>query len=163
MLRALEPADGQAAYALYRLVARAPDSGLARQADELTAEYVRENIRRALDGGIALGAFAGGRLIGVIRATPMGPRQFAHVLTDLTIAVDPRAQGQGVGAELFEALFAAAERLGVTRIELMARSGNSRAIALYERLGFVREGLFVGRVRLPDGRIEHDVPMARLT
>lgn len=161
-LRPLTLRDAEAAFNLYRAVAASPHNGLARQPDELTLNYVRDNIQRALDGGVVLGAFDESGMAGVIRAMAMGPRQFAHVLTDLTIAVDPRAQGRGVGASLFEALFAAADVLGVRRIELLARSGNGRAIALYERLGFVREGRFTGRVRLPDGTVEDDIPMARL-
>jgi putative acetyltransferase len=95
----------------------------------------------------------------------MRPAQFRHVLTDLTVAVHPRAQGRGVGSRLFEALFEAASRLTppVTRIELVARTGNAAAIRLYERLGFRAEGRFAGRVRLADGRIEDDIPMARIT
>jgi ribosomal protein S18 acetylase RimI-like enzyme len=162
LIRTLKPGDADAAFALYRAVAASPYSGLARQPDELSLASVRGNIVRALDGGVAIGAFDDVRLVGVIRAMAIGPRQFAHVLIDLTIAVDPGAQGRGVGSTLFAALFAAAKRLGVTRIELVARSGNARAIALYERLGFIREGRFAGRVRLPDGSTEDDIPMARL-
>ena len=90
---------------------------------------------------------------------------FNHVLTDLTVAVHPQAQGRGVGSRLFAALFEAAARLTppATRIELVARTGNAAAIRLYERLGFRAEGRFVGRVRLPDGSIEDDIPMARIT
>jgi RimJ/RimL family protein N-acetyltransferase len=161
-LRALHLDDAEAVFALYRAVAASPESGLARRPDELSLDYVAGNIAKALNGGVALGAFREGRMVGVIRALPIGPRQFAHVLTDLTVAVDPAAQGQGIGAALFSALFEATTALGITRVELMTRSGNGRAIALYEKLGFVREGCFKGRVRLPDGRIEDDIAMARL-
>ena len=105
-----------------------------------------------------------GRLAGEIHASRIGPDQFAHVLSDLTVAVDPAWQGKGVGRALFAALFAAARELSptVTRIELMAREGNIDAIRLYERLGFVMEGRFVQRVRMPDGRLEDDIAMGLL-
>ena len=85
-------------------------------------------------------------------------------LSDLTVAVDPAWQGRGVGRALFAALFEAARALSpqVTRIELMAREGNIDAIRLYERLGFVIEGRFVQRVRMPDGRLEDDIAMGLL-
>ena len=44
----------------------------------------------------------------------------------------------------------------------MAREGNIDAIRLYERLGFVMEGRFVQRVRMPDGRLEDDIAMGLL-
>ena len=86
------------------------------------------------------------------------------MLSDLTVAVDPAWQGRGVGRALFAALFEAARALSpqVTRIELMAREGNVDAIRLYERLGFVIEGRFVQRVRMPDGRLEDDIAMGLL-
>jgi putative acetyltransferase len=43
----------------------------------------------------------------------------------------------------------------------MAREGNTDAIRLYERLGFVIEGRFPGRVRLEDGSVEADIAMGR--
>jgi putative acetyltransferase len=85
------------------------------------------------------------------------------VLTDLTIAVHPRIQGRGAGRLLFESLFAQAALLTprITRIELVCRSGNVRALRLYESLGFEAEGRFKERVRLADGTLEDDIPMVR--
>ena len=81
----------------------------------------------------------------------------------LTVTVRPDAQGRGIGSRLFDALFESAAKLvpRATRIELVARSGNSAALRLYACLGFKAEGCFHGRVVLPDGRIEDDIPMAR--
>ncbi len=92
----------------------------------------------------------------------MASRQFRHVLTDLTVAVHPDWQGKGLGTLLFGQLIEAARAMtpSVTRIELFAREGNAGAIRLYERLGFVVEGRFKGRVRLPNGVIEDDIAMA---
>ncbi|HWI85991.1 MAG TPA: GNAT family N-acetyltransferase [Sphingomonas sp.] len=159
-LRPLGFDDCLAVRGLHLSVAAIEGSGLARAPDEITTDYVDAIVRRGLAGGVIIGAFDGGKLIGEIHAARLGPRQFAHVLTDLTVAVHHDAQGRGVGTMLFQALFAAARTLGATRIELVARSGNQAAIALYERLGFRREGCFTGRVRLHDGRVEDDIPMA---
>ena len=94
----------------------------------------------------------------------MAPAQFSHVLTDLTVAVHPDWQGKGLGSLLFGALIEAAREMTprITRIELMAREGNTGAIRLYQRLGFKIEGRFAGRVHLPDGTIEDDIAMAML-
>nr|WP_221220835.1 GNAT family N-acetyltransferase [Phenylobacterium haematophilum] len=149
--------------ALYRAAAGG-SGGLARRPEEMDLAYVEGFLAKAHAGGVSLGAWIDGRLAGEIHASRIGPDQFAHVLSDLTVAVDPAWQGKGVGRALFAALFAAARELSptVTRIELMAREGNIDAIRLYERLGFVMEGRFVQRVRMPDGRLEDDIAMGLL-
>ncbi len=148
---------------LYRAAASVEGAGLARAPDEMTIGYVEAFLDRAAHGGISLGAYFEDRLVGEVHAVRLGPRQFDHVLGDLTIAVHPAAQGLGIGSALFGTLFERASSLAptVTRIELIARSGNVGALRLYERLGFVAEGRLIGRVRRPDGSIEDDIPMAR--
>jgi RimJ/RimL family protein N-acetyltransferase len=162
-VEALKPADAERVLELYRAVAADPRSGLSRDADEMTQAYVDYCLGRAAASGIALGATVDGQLVGEIHAWCIGPRQFAGVLTDLTIAVHPSMQGRGIGTRLFRALFAAADSLEprIERIELFCRSGNQAALELYRRLGFEIEGAFRRRVRLGDGSIEDDIPMAR--
>ena len=158
-IRVLDPADAETVLALHRAAASGV-SGLAREPDEIGPDYIGHFLAHAT---IRLGAFLDGRLAGEIHATRMAPRQFRHVVTDLTIAVSPDVQGRGVGAALFEALFAEARRLSpaVERVELMVREGHTGAIRLYERLGFRIEGRFPRRVRLRDGTVEADLAMAR--
>jgi len=165
LLRPTTPADAGALLCLYRAVAATPNSGLARHSDEMGAAYVAGFLGGQDAGWISIGAFQDGDPVGEIHAVRMQPRQFHHVLTDLTIAVHPRMHGHGIGSRLFAELFAHAALLDppVTRIELVARTGNAAAIRLYERLGFRAEGRFHGRVRLPDGRVEDDIPMARMS
>ena len=74
---------------LYRTVASMPDCGLARPNAEISVAYVTAFLDRAHRTGVSLGAFAGQTLVGEIHAARMGPRQFDHVLSDLTIAVHP--------------------------------------------------------------------------
>jgi len=159
-LRPTSLADVADLVVLHRAAAEAP-GGLARRPDEIDAAYVAAFIAKASGSGVAIGAWSDGRLAGEIHASRMGPRQFEHVLTDLTVAVDPAFQGQGVGRRLFEALFAAAAGLTpkIERIELMAREGNAHAVRLYESLGFRIEGRMPGRVRMPDGTADTDLAM----
>jgi len=162
-VRPLSPADVLAVLVLYRQAAAA-SGGLARTPGEIDEAYVGGFLARAAADGVSLGAWFEGELLGEIHAARLGPAQFAHVLSDLTIAVHPVWQGRGVGWRLFQALFDAAGRLSprVERIELMAREGNRDAIRLYERLGFRVEGRFERRVRLADGRVEADIAMGLL-
>jgi len=163
VLRALTPADAPAVLALYRATADRPTSGLARSPDEMDLGWVQGFLGKASANGATLGVWAREVLAGEIHASRMGPRQFDHNLTDLTVAVHPDWQGRGVGARLFEGLFAAAAAMtpAIERIELAVREGNEGALRLYQRLGFVIEGHHPGRVRLPDGSVETDISMAK--
>ncbi len=162
-IRPLTLLDVDVLVAMHRAVAAAP-GGLARTPGEIDAAYVSGFVAKASAGGVALGAWNGDELAGEIHAGRMGIAQFAHVLTDLTVAVHPSWQGRGVGSRLFAALFETARGLTprVERVELMAREGNADAIRLYERLGFRVEGRFEGRVRMPDGSTEADIAMGLL-
>ncbi|HEX5436120.1 MAG TPA: GNAT family N-acetyltransferase [Gemmatimonadaceae bacterium] len=63
------------------------------------------------------------------------------VLNDLFVA--PERRGMGVARRLIEAVVAHARSTGAVRIELATQHTNSRALRLYERLGFVRDTEFV--------------------
>ena len=159
ILRPSTPGDADALLELY-LATAAGKSGLARDPDEIDRTYVAGFLAKA---EISVSAWAGDRAVGEIHAGRLGPRQFAHDLLDLTVAVHPEAQGQGLGRRLFEALFAAAATLTprIERIELFVRAGHVDAIRLYERLGFAVEARFKDRVRLSDGTVEDDLAMVR--
>jgi putative acetyltransferase len=84
------------------------------------------------------------------------------VLTDLTVAVSPQHQKQGIARALFTQFFAELDSRmpHIKRVELIARESNSHALAFYESLGFVKEGRLEGRIKNPDGSVEADIPMA---
>ena len=163
-IRSAEAADLGAIVDLYRQVARIP-GGLARLEHEIHEDYVRGFLDHALASGLSfVAASEDGQLLGEIHAYPPGPFCFSHVLSELTIAVHPAAQGLGVGRRLFEKLMDAVqlERPEILRVELIARQSNARAIAFYESLGFEREGALRRRIRNLDGSLEPDIPMAWL-
>ncbi len=84
-----------------------------------------------------------------------------HVMV-LGISVLPEAQGQGMGTALMQALCDWSDRWGqVLRLELTVFADNPRAIALYQRCGFVQEGLHIGYA-LRDGQYVDSLSMARL-
>jgi putative acetyltransferase len=125
--------------------------------------WLNEALTGALSGGVAIGAFEGTQLVGIIKASRMPSAQFQHVLWDLTVAVDPEFQGRGIARRLFEDLLASAAALTpkVERVELVVREGLTHAIRLYEGLGFQLEGRFERRFRLSNGTYEADLPMVR--
>jgi putative acetyltransferase len=159
-LRPLSLADAPMVLVLMRRA----EGGLGRLPDEMDLPWMEEALAGALNGGIAIGAWDGSRLVGMIKASRMPSVQFQHVLWDLTVAVDPESQGRGIGQSLFDSLFASAATLTpkIERIELVVREGLTHAIRLYERLGFRQEGCFERRFRLSNGAYEADLPMALL-
>ncbi|MBQ7370823.1 MAG: ribosomal protein S18-alanine N-acetyltransferase [Blautia sp.] len=61
---------------------------------------------------------------------------------DITnVAVRPERQREGIGHFLMESLIRLAGEQGVTTIHLEVRAGNDTARRLYERAGFVVDGL----------------------
>jgi GNAT superfamily N-acetyltransferase len=163
-VRPAVPDDAEAILALHRRVAAQP-GGLARRPDEVTADYVAHAMATAAGGGVNLVAVdANGAVRGELHVERMNVGIFAHVLTDLTVAVDPDWQGRGVGSALFRVLIDTARTMTppVGRIELWTGAANLGAQRLYQRLGFKIEGRMIGRGRYPDGHVEDDIVMGLL-
>ena len=101
-------------------------------------------------------------IIAEIHAYSPGLYCFSHVLSDLTVVVDPCTQGTGVGRLLFERFLRVVteDRPDISRVELIARESNQKAIKFYESLGFCQEGILVSRIKNVDGSMESDIPMA---
>ena len=57
------------------------------------------------------------------------------------VVVAERFRGQGVGRKLLEVLLAEAEAQGMEAFTLEVRVSNAAAIHLYEKMGFVSEGI----------------------
>lgn len=84
----------------------------------------------------------------------------AHVWEIAGLAVDPSAQGTGVGRHLVEAAAQQCRRRGARKLTLRVLGPNAVARRLYDRCGFVVEGVLRGEFLL-DGRYVDDVLMAR--
>ncbi len=161
MIRKTRAEDVEGIYTLYRRVARIP-GGLARYEDEISLSYVEGFVRSSVERGLSLVVDIEGRIVGELHAYRPGLRVFDHVLSDLTICIDPEFQGRGLGRLLFREYLKTVERemKNILRVELIARESNKRAIEFYKSLGFVVEGSFAGRIRGVAGELEADIPMA---
>lgn len=101
-------------------------------------------------------------LLGLIGLhTVAASARVAHVRT-IGLSVDPDYAGQGIGSQLLRAAIDLADNwLNVTRLSLGVYSHNQRAIDLYERHGFIKEGLSRG-ISFGHGRYLDSLEMARL-
>lgn len=141
-------------------IARTPGF-LVSQPDELSPQAFASLIA-ALTGGSGCYVVAEdqGRIVGHAFLEPMHLRAISHVFR-LTIVVHQGHSGRGIGTAIMNALADWARRTReVQKVELMVRSTNSRARRLYEKFGFVEEGRYRNRIRLPDGVYIDDITMA---
>ena len=159
VIRKIKANDRDNLKKLYVRVASIP-GGLARTVDEITDSYIDKIMSAPLEKGLVFVAEHNHALIGSVVVHTLGPTVFSHILGDGTILVDPDFQGIGVGSAIFTALLNEIKehRPDIMRVEIIARESN-RAIGLYERLGFVREGEFKKRIRGVSGTFESDIPM----
>lgn len=80
-----------------------------------------------------------GRVVGAAGLRPFYGRR-AHA-AEFWIGVNEEFSGRGIGRQLLAALIDTADNwLNILRIEMTVFVDNARAIALYERFGFVIEG-----------------------
>jgi ribosomal protein S18 acetylase RimI-like enzyme len=123
----------------------------------LVLAFVKENIASDNAQFVALD---GDRVVGWADIVRGWAPAIAHTGT-LGMGVLREYRGRGIGESLLRACVAKARAKGITRVELAARVDNARAIRLYERLGFVREGIKRGAMRY-DG-VDHDCVLMALT
>jgi [ribosomal protein S18]-alanine N-acetyltransferase len=84
---------------------------------------------------VCLGAFDGERLIGYVINS-----RYVDAWHIMNVAVDPDYRRRGIATRLLDSVFESTrddQRRGYT---LEVRVSNDRAISLYEKLGFVRQG-----------------------
>jgi RimJ/RimL family protein N-acetyltransferase len=132
----------------YLAFLEAPPLNKARQ-------FVMENITRGHPQFVGL---IDGDVVGWCDIIPVDRPVHAHVGV-LGIGVLPSFRGQGVGRTLIETTMQNANQIGLTRIELSVHADNTRAIAFYQKIGFVREGVARDAI-LIDGYYQDSILMA---
>ena len=109
---------------------------------ELTEHEEAEFLRacRASENKVVLLAFIEGQIVGVLNFSASHRPRVKHS-GELGLSVRKAYWGLGVGSSLLDTLLDWARQTGtIKKINLRVRVDNHRAILLYERKGFVREG-----------------------
>jgi RimJ/RimL family protein N-acetyltransferase len=130
--------------------------------DGMPLEASREFVRATLaGGGVHLVAVAlDGAVVGWCDIHRSSREGFRHA-GGVGMGLLPAYRGRGLGRRLLEGAIDACWAAGMERIELEVFASNARAIALYEKLGFVTEGV-KRRARKLDGETDDNVMMALL-
>ena len=100
------------------------------------------------------------RVVGWCDIRPHVFEGFRHC-GELGMGLLPEYLGRGIGRRFVEDVLRRSWIFGLSRIELEVHASNAAAIRLYERTGFVREGL-KRRARFLDGTWDDIVVMAIL-
>ena len=80
---------------------------------------------------------------------------------ELGIAILEEYWGLSIGRQVIEHAMKIAKAMGYEQIELDVVSGNTRAIALYTKLGFKEVGSIPCAIKLEDGTYYNDVKMIK--
>ena len=162
-IRPAEPADATAMLDYLRLVGGESDNltfgaeGVGLTVAEEAALIAR---MRATTNALMLVATLKGGIVGALAFTG-GTRPRIRHAGELGLSVARAHWGEGIGRALIESMLAWAAATGeVRKVNLRVRVGNARAVALYERLGFVVEGRLSWST-LVDGELEDSLLMGR--
>lgn len=96
-----------------------------------------------------------GQPAGTYRLIPKTFRQ-AHILYLGSFTVDSRMKGQGLGRAIIEHIQQESVKSGIKRIELTVDVKNDSAIGLYEKMGFVTEGIIRKSYKLSSTGLFYD-------
>jgi RimJ/RimL family protein N-acetyltransferase len=101
--------------------------------------------------------------IGMCKLVPQYHRN-AHIVYLGGVAVDPSYGGKGHGLKMLQEIISLTEDRGFKRIELSTANFNEKAIRLYEKAGFVREGILRNYTWMKaENRFFDEVLMSRIS
>ena len=144
VLRNATEADGQSVLACFIRTHEETDwlltlPGEVRMTVEEEAKYLAE--KAASDRSVELVAEVQGRLVGTAGFEAVGSQSKVKHRAEFGISVEREYWGLGVGRALTAACIECARAAGFFQLELEVVSENTRAIALYRRMGFAEYGL----------------------
>ena len=138
---------------------------LVREPEEvtLTVEAEERFIENKLnaDGELILVATVDGKHIGNCSLMSMGNFKRYRHRCGVAIALYKDFCGCGIGRAMMETVLAVAKELGYEQAELEVVADNMAAVSLYEKLGFVKYGVFPDNMKYSDGTYADTVWMMK--
>ena len=86
-------------------------------------------------------ALDGERVLGWVALSPISRRPVYAGVAEVSVYVDPDAQGRGVGRALLAAVIESSERGGIWTLQAGIFPENTASLVLHERAGFRRVGI----------------------
>lgn len=147
VIREATPDDAAGIIAHVKRIADEPNNGIGMSSSAeftMTVKQEREFLAKAAEAGnqCYLVAEADGEIIAAAHCRPPSTRIGYRHTVSVGISIDRGWRDQGLGTQLMQHLVDwAREAPGIKRIELDVYHNNLRAIRVYEKLGFQREGV----------------------
>ncbi len=163
LIRPITEADAQSYLELARAIDAETRIMMVEPGErQTTVEQQVERIRsiRAGDNKLMLVAEHEGQLVGYLGAMGGDFRRNHHSI-HIFLGILERFTGQGLGRRLLEETENWARRQGLHRLELTVMRHNTRALALYQKMGFEIEGTKRDSL-LVDGVYVDEICMAKL-
>ena len=165
VIREATPADAEGMIAYMQIISAEPDNQILWGPGEftITPDEEREVLSSvaASDNSVFIVAEDSGRIIGVANVAG-GRRKAARHNGGIGITLHPEYREMGLGTRMMQWLIDWAKGTDIlTRLELEVFSGNARAIHVYEKVGFVKEGVRRNAF-IKEGRYVDSVLMALL-
>jgi len=87
----------------------------------------------------------------------LGKTRMAHVANIGSLAIHPEMQGKKMGPQVMHTILDFLQDKGLKRITLGVEADNPRALALYQKFGFIVDGIFPKNFRRADSNeyIDH--------
>jgi len=125
-------------------------------------DELRDRLSQSSSQGCVLVACCQDEILGMVALSFAADPRRRHAATLQWLAVSPGWQGLGIGDRLLQAALDMADHgCNLRRLELQVFSDNHRAIALYQKFGFAREGT-LQQYACRDGQYCNVDMMARL-
>ena len=128
---------------------------LIREPEEvsLTEEQQKRFLQSKLDAEreLMLVAIVDGKHVGNCSLMSVGGFSRYRHRCDVAIALYQEYCGRGIGKVMLETILETAKKLSYEQAELEVIADNKPAIALYEKLGFVKYGTFPDNMKYKDG------------
>lgn len=153
-IRLIAEADLDAAHAYFSAIfAEHLPTLITREAPQAladSAQFVRSHLG---DHSAIFIALVDGQIIGNISITRLQRGELRH-RAEIGMSVAGSHRRQGVGRALLHKCIEWATEQGIERLELDVTTNNPAGIALYESLGFVREGVRPKAIKRNSGYID---------
>jgi RimJ/RimL family protein N-acetyltransferase len=162
VVREAEPGDASALVALARAVTAEPEGWLLSEEGWRSVGDERRYLRalRRYPNAVVLLAEEDGEVVGRVSAA-RDPHPASSHVADVGLMVAATHRRRGIGTALLESVEPWARATGIRKLELHVFPHNTAAIALYERLGYRREGVRRAHYRR-GGELVDAVLMAKL-